>query len=221
MFVDNPQDYNTEYSKITHITVNYTLAYPNQEAAPSYKISTTVIASEITKSNTTRIVIENINSEQSYNFTVSFMTKYGAGPPSKVFTTYGPLGDLRRTPRCTLEVDTKYTSLIKQKGNFSTVSECAAEALSLAKTSTLAPSTTVATTTTATKGNQTTTAPTPPPPSGAFWWSYDFATRNCYTINLNRKVVVKQAVGWVSGSPACGVNPTNSKMLCMYCVCYV
>ena len=198
-------------SKITHVTVNYTLSFPEDSQAPSYKIVMTKIEPENNKTTPTKLVIENINSKESYNYTVSYMTEYGAGPPSKDFTTYGPLGELRRTPRCTLMVDSKYTSLIK-RGNFPTVSECAAEALNLAKTSTLGPSTTVATTST-TQGNQSATVPPPSPPSGPFWWSYNYATGNCYTIDINRKAAVKQAVGWVSGSPACGVNPTTGKKI--------
>jgi hypothetical protein len=58
--------------------------------------------------------------------------------------------------------------------------------------------------------NTTSTTPTTPPPFGPFWWSYNFPTRKCFEINLNRKAAVSTTVGWVSGSPACGVNADSS-----------
>jgi hypothetical protein len=205
--IDNPKYPNTNtISEITMVSVNYTLAYPRDFSQRSYKTATTDI--DTTKNtNFTQIVIRSINSELSYNFTVSYMTKYGAGPPSEIFQSIGPLQILRTKPGCSLEIDTKYKSL-NQIGTEMSVSQCAEKALSRAKNGSLTDKYTYTTLSTSPSTNTSNTTSTTPS-FGRFWWSYNFATKKCFTIDLSEKPVVSTKDDWVSGSPACGV-PTNT-----------
>ena len=130
---------------------------------------------------------------------MSYVTKFGAGPPSKVFQIVGPLQDLRQKPRCILELDTRYKSL-KKVGGKMTVSQCAERSLKLARKDPAA-------FTALADINVTTTNTTPS--FGPFYWSYNFAAKLCFTIDLTDQPEVTSSVGWASGSPACGV-PASS-----------
>jgi len=176
--VVNPSEKTTESDKVVGVSVSYKLSYINDTQPPqNYKA---VVADIAASSPTTLVTITDIDSEQSYNFTVSYVTKYGNGPPSKIFQTFGPLETLRKKPRCDLQTNSHYDNLNKLESDL-TVNECAEKVLS--NISSLQNAANI--------------------PSTLFVWNYNFVTKTCYTIGSDSSPPVR-SVDWVAGSLACG-----------------
>jgi len=180
IYVDNPKD----VGRIIQVAVGYKLSSVKDTSLD--QPYTTIVVDLDTQSDTTLVNIPNIDSQESYNFTVSFVTKYGFGPSSKVFQSFGELDELKTKPRCLIDSDTKFNRIQLHKSDI-TVDQCSQELLSKTLQS---------------KSSSY---------SGTSLWNYDFSTKKCYYTMSSNVNDSSELIGWAAGSFACGANDQGSE----------
>jgi len=210
--VRNPETPQGGISSITKVRFNYT----NDDNNPDFlgwKIEESIIGS----GEYTKVTIEGIDSELSYKFNVSHVTKYGVGPPSQVFYSKGPLSDMAQLPGCVISTNRKYTKY-KLVGHELSVTQCADQSLYLATTSDSKEYYKNKTTPNVAKPDINETVSSTP--VGLFYWTYDFSSRNCYIISempgtaespAEEKDYALPSKGWALGSPSCGSDSQEWK----------
>ena len=145
MFVANPAT-TSGAGRVTKVRVNFTRADPDPFATWQSR------ETRLADGETTKVVIENIDSLESYKLRLAYVTEYGSGAASQLVHSWGPLTDMRTRRGCIVKTHKRYSSL-QLIGYDLTVSQCAGQALVME-----------------TQNNK----------SSPVLWNYDTATENCY-----------------------------------------